>query len=90
MAKDLRSGSSYTLDELAASVQSALQREGMSYREAARRIVDRHGGALRSTEAQISMAMRDPQARPGTVVQLLEVLGYCLAGEPTYKIRRCE
>jgi hypothetical protein len=89
MSASFRSGSSYTIEELADLVRSTLEQKDMTYRNAARSLAKQDGKSLRSTEAQISMALSSPAQRPGMVLRLVELVSdYEIEGPARYTIRR--
>ena len=80
-------GSSYTLDEIAAYVRAQLDQQGLTMRDVAGQIAKVEERSVRSIEAQLSMALKNPNKRPGTIYQLVEaVTPFRLLDQPLYVV----
>ena len=88
----VRSGSTYTLAELAPLAKKGLETYdgGISHRRAVEILNERHPtGRGRYHAPQISQALNDPDGNPGMVLLLIEAFtDYTTDRVPRYKVER--
>ena len=86
-----RSGSSYTIEELADLARQGMEAAGLTQSEVAGVLNERYKeeAGRRYTQPQISAALKDPARYPGTILRMIAALtGYEVDEAPLYTIRR--
>jgi len=84
-----RSGSSYTIEELADLARRGIESAGLTQKEIAATLNERYQAERKYLQPQISAALKDPARYPGTILRMVETFtGYEVNESPRYTIKR--